>query len=77
MRQEGNHLIAEQGFSLRRKGTNDVFGRDIYLGYSHYIDGVLQDPPHLDVAEDFEEIIPDDEITAEEALQIITGTQEA
>lgn len=56
MKKYRNHLMAESGMVLRRKGTNDIFGSDIYLGYSHYIDSIKQDPPHLDVPEDFEEI---------------------
>lgn len=31
-------------------------GSELWLGYSHYIGGVLQNPPHKDVIEDFEEI---------------------
>lgn len=56
MKIEGNHIIAEEGKVFRRKGTNDIFGEEIWLGYSYYIEGVLQNPPHLDVPEDFEEI---------------------
>lgn len=50
------HIIADEGKVFRRKGTDEIFGKEIYLGYSHYIAGVLQDPPHYDVPEDFEEI---------------------
>ena len=49
-------LIADEGKVLRRKGTEEIFGEEIYLGYSYYINGVLQNPPHYDVPEDFEEI---------------------
>ena len=40
---------------------------EIYLGYSYYIGGVLQDPPHEDKVEDFEEIDKpqDEEVVAE------------
>ena len=48
--------MAESGMVLRRKGTDDIYGSDIYLGYSHFIGGIKQDPPHLDIPEDFEEI---------------------
>ena len=58
----GNHIIADEGKVFRRKGTNEIFGEDIYLGYSHYIEGVLQDPPHLDIPEDFEEIDEPNEV---------------
>ena len=53
---DGNHIIASEGKVFRRIGTEDIYGDEIYLGYSHYIGGVLQNPPHLDVPEDFEEI---------------------
>lgn len=53
---EGNHIIADEGKVFRRIGTDELFGTDIYLGYSHYINGVRQVPPHLDIPEDFEEI---------------------
>lgn len=53
---EGNRIVADEGKVFRRIGTDEIFGSDIYLGYSYYINGVLQIPPHLDVPEDFEEI---------------------
>lgn len=56
MTQIGNHIIADDGKIFRRITSGEIFGEDIYLGYSYYIGGVLQDPPHLDVPEDFEEI---------------------
>ena len=49
-------LIADEGKSLRRKNSNDIFGDELWLGYSYYIDGKKLDEPHLDVPEDFEEI---------------------
>ena len=49
-------VIANEGKVLRRIGTDEIFGNEIYLGYSYYIEGVKQEPPHLDVPEDFEEI---------------------
>lgn len=55
---EGNHIIASDGKVFRRIGTNEIFGEEIYLGYSHYIEGVRQIPPHLDTPGDFEEIDP-------------------
>lgn len=56
MKLEGNHLTADNGKILRRKGTEEIFGEEIWLGYSHYIDGVKLAEPHLDVPDDFEEI---------------------
>ena len=56
MRQEGNILYAEEGMVFKRKNSNDIFGNEISLGKSYYIDGVLLETPHDDVADDFEEI---------------------
>ncbi len=56
MTQEGIILRADEGKVLRRIVSGEIFGDVIYLGYSHYIGGVLQNPPHKDIAEDFEEI---------------------
>ena len=53
---EGNHMIADEGKVFRRIISGELFGKEIYLGYSWYIGGVLQNPPHKDVPEDFEEI---------------------
>lgn len=56
-------VIANEEKVLRRIGTDEIFGKEIYLGYSYYIGGVKQEPPHLDVPEDFEEIDePEEEI---------------
>ena len=56
MKIEGNKITAEEGKIIKRIGTSDYFGEEIYLGYSYYIDGVFQNPPHLDKPEDFEEV---------------------
>lgn len=80
---DGEHILADEGKVFRRIGTNDVYGNEMYLGYSYYINGVLQDPPHLDVPTDFEEIDAPEpepepeppvepEISDSEALRIIT-----
>ena len=53
---DGNHMIADEGKVFRRIVSQEIYGSEIYLGYSYYIGGVRQDPPHKDVPEDFEEI---------------------
>ena len=75
MIQEGNHIIADEGKVFRRIVSGEDYGPEIYLGYSHYIGGDLQDPPHLDVPEDFEEVDSPEEISDSEALQIILGNE--
>ncbi len=49
-------IKADEGKIFKRKGTEELFGEEIALGYSYYIDGVKLDEPHKDVPEDFEEI---------------------
>ena len=50
------HIIADDGKVFERVADNFIYGKDIYLGYSYYIGGVLQTPPHEDKIEDFIEI---------------------
>ena len=76
-------LVADEGKLLHRKGdVEDSISGEVYLGYSYYINGVRQDPPHLDTIDDFEEVDkpegwPDPEpyiepeILDEQALNII------
>ena len=78
-------LIADEGKVLRRKTSDEIMGKELWLGYSYYIGGVKQSPPHLDVQDDFDEIdepepeeepevIPEEpDISDSEALEIITG----
>lgn len=56
MKIEGNLLTADDGKVLIRRESGERYGRNIALGYSHYIGGVLQDPPHKDAPEDFDEV---------------------
>ena len=80
---DNNRIIADEGKTFRRIGTDEILGVELWLGKSYYINGVVQDPPHTDIPADFEEIdIPEPEpdpepeepeISDSEALQIITG----
>lgn len=67
---EGNKITADEGKVFRRKESGEIYGNEIYLGKSYYINGVKLDVPHDDIPEDFEEIINFDSdadiITAEE-----------
>jgi len=66
MRKYKNHIMADPGMVFRRKGTNEIYGEEIWLGYSYYRDGQKLEEPHLDVPEDFEEIPePEDMIPLE------------
>ena len=57
-------IMADEGKVFRRKGdtTGFIYGSEVWLGYSWYINGVKLDEPHLDTPEDFEEIDNPDEI---------------
>ncbi len=75
-------LIANEGKVIRRIVSDEIMGEEFWLGYSYYIGGILQDPPHQDVLEDFDEIdkpedwpepepYVDPEISDTQALDII------
>lgn len=49
-------MTADEGKTFIPKESGEDYGNVIYLGYSYYIGGVLQVPPHKDVPEDFEEV---------------------
>lgn len=54
--QELTAIVASEGKVLRRKGTNEIYGSEVVLGYSYYKDGELLSEPHADQVEDFEEV---------------------
>ena len=63
------HIIADEGKVFKRIEDGQLYGKEIYLGYSYYINGVKLDEPHLDVPEDFEEVedeTPEDSSVIEE-----------
>lgn len=77
-------LTADDGKVLRRIASGEIIGKELWLGYSYYIGGELQNPPHLDVQSDFDEIdepepeeevepVEEEDIPDDEALKIITG----
>lgn len=50
---DGNKIIADEGKLLLRKADNLLFGKELTLGYTWYINGELINPPHLEVPEDY------------------------
>lgn len=61
-----NIIKADNGKVFRRIADGQIYGKEISLGYSYYINGVKLDEPHLDTVEDFEQIDePIDEAPAE------------
>ena len=51
-----NHILAEEGMVFKRISDGLIFGNEVYLGYTYYIDGVKLDEPLLELPEHFEEI---------------------
>ena len=56
-------LLAEEGKVFKRKNSNDIYGNELYLGASYYMNGVRLDTPHIDSPDDFEEIDEPKEIS--------------
>ncbi len=50
---DGNKITADEGKLLLRKADNLLFGKELTLGYTWYINGELQNPPHLEVPDDY------------------------
>lgn len=53
---DSSHIVAEEGKVFKRKSDGLIFGDEIFLGYTYYINGEKLDEPHLEVPEDFEEV---------------------
>ena len=49
-------IIAQEGKIFRRKSDGVIFGKEISLGYTYYINGQKLDKPLLELPEHFEEI---------------------
>ena len=53
----GDRIIkASEGKVFRRKSDGFIFGKEINLGYTHYIGGKKLGEPLLELPEHFEEI---------------------
>ena len=51
-----NIIIAQEGKIFRRKSDGMIFGKEISLGYTYYINRQKLDKPLLELPEHFEEI---------------------
>lgn len=51
-----NHLLADIGKVLQRISDNQIFGSEIYLGYTYYLGGKKLNEPLLELPEHFREI---------------------
>ena len=65
-----NHITAEEGKVFRRISDSQLFGNEIYLGYTYYLSGEKLEEPLLELPEHYEEI--DD--PAEETILIDEDT---
>ena len=50
------HWIADEGKVFKRISDGFIFGNEIYLGYTYYLNGEKLTEPKLEVIEDFEEV---------------------
>lgn len=64
MTQTDNIIKAEPGKCFKRKIDGVVFGDEIYLGTTYYLDGIRLETPIQETPDDFEEI--DIEVQTEE-----------
>ena len=53
---ENRIIKASEGKVFRRISDGFIFGKEINLGYTYYIDGKKLDEPLLELPEHFEEI---------------------
>lgn len=66
-----NHITAEEGKVLRRISDGQLFGNEIYLGYTYYLSGEKLEEPLLELPEHYEEI---DDPADEETILIDEDT---
>ncbi|UMQ43917.1 hypothetical protein MKS83_09465 [Chryseobacterium sp. Y16C] len=64
MIQKDNVITSEEGKVFRRKIDGVIFGSEIYLGTTYYLDGIRLEKPIQETPDDFEEI--DIEVQTEE-----------
>ena len=50
------HWIADEGKVFKRISDGFIFGNEIYLGYTYYLNGKKLSEPKLEVIGDFEEV---------------------
>jgi len=51
-----NTYYADEGFVFRRISDGMVYGSEITLGYTYYLNGEALSSPHKDVIEDFVQV---------------------
>lgn len=56
--EESYKLLADDGKVIVRISDGQIFGTSLDLGYTYYIGGQLQDPPHKETPEEYTEATP-------------------
>ena len=56
MKVNKNVITAEEGKVLQRISDEMIFGKEVYLGYTHYLGGELLDEPLYELPEHYQEI---------------------
>ena len=51
-----NHILAEEGMVFKRISDGFIYGNELYLGLTYYLNGELLDEPLLELPEHFEEV---------------------
>ena len=51
-----NHILAEEGMVFKRISDGFIYGEEIYLGYTHYLNREFLDESLLELPEHFVEI---------------------
>lgn len=69
---DNRRIIAEDGKMFRRISDGQIFGREIFLGYTYYIGGQPLSDPLFELPEHFEEI---DEIITDETVLLNTVSE--
>lgn len=64
----GNHLIAEDGKVLRRISDESIAGREIWLGYTYYLNGEKLSTPFEELPEHYEEVDAPEEVVEAERV---------
>ena len=62
-------IKASEGKVFRRIADGVIFGNEITLGYTHYLNGKKLDSPKWEVPSDFEEIDEPKEEVIEETIE--------
>lgn len=60
-----NKITASSGKVFKRKSDGFVFGNEIFLGYTYYLNDILLEEPILEKEEDFYEIEDSDKEISE------------